>query len=99
MGNNSEADRPLLAEGASVEATHTEDVFLFVPAGTGEALRVKVSIEVHCEDKLEDVRCNMLIDLEEAINQTVVGRYRLLKKRHQKEYKGTVRLSRYGFVE
>lgn len=99
MGDNTKADRPLLDEGSSVEATHTEDVFVFMPVGTGQALRVKVLIEVHCEDKLEDTRANMLIDLEEALLKTMVGHYRLLKKSHLKEYKGTVRFSRYGFME
>lgn len=99
MGNNSEANNQVLGEGFAIEANETEDVYIFVSTRTGEVFGVKVSIQVCSEVALEDQRCDMLIDLEEAITQTVVGNYRLTKKFHQKEYLGSLRLTSAGLVE
>lgn len=99
MGNHPEADNEILVQGATVEANHTEDVFEFLSVGKGQVFSVKVSIEVHCEDKLEDARANMLIDFEDFLMQTMVGCYGLTAKSHKKEYKGSERLPRYGTLE
>jgi len=99
MGDNTETNNQVLGEGFAIEANDTEDVLIFMPTSESQILGVKVSIEVCCEIALEDKRCDMLIDLTEAITQTMVGRYKLFKKAHMQEYKGTLRLTDRGVME
>lgn len=99
MGDNSEANNQVLGESFAIEANETEDILIFVSTGTGEVFGVKVSIQVCSQVSLEDRRCDLLTDLTEAVTQTMVGLYRLTKKMHSQEYKGTLRLTNAGLME
>lgn len=98
LGNNSEADNQVVGQSFAIEANDTEDVWVFMSTGTGEIFSVKVSVEVCSEVSLEDRRADLLVDFEEALTKTMVGMYRLTKKMHLQEYKGTLRLTDRGVV-
>ena len=93
MGNNSENGDKVLVQGLGVEANNTEDVWNYVPTSEGEIFGVKVSIEVCCQVSLEDRRCDLLRDFEEALFKTMVGYYGLTPRLHITEYKGTLWLA------
>jgi len=90
MGDNSGANNKVVGAFAAIEANHTEDVHYYVSTGKGQIFRVQVSVEVCCEVSLEDKRCDLLLELENALTQTVVGLHGLTKKTHISEYHGTV---------
>lgn len=90
MGNNSGSDNEVVVQSVAVEANHTEDVHYYVSTGAGEVFRVQVSIEICCQVSFEDKRCDLLLELEEALSKTVVGMHKLTKKMHISEYHGTV---------
>lgn len=93
MGNSAEAIHQVLVESAPVEANHTEDVFIFVPVGTGEKISVKISVEICGEKAVEDLQCDIGIELEEAITKAMVGHFGFSKKFRSSEYKGDIRLA------
>lgn len=90
MGDNSSTDNKVVVQSTAVEANHTEDVHYYVSTRTGEVFRVQVSIEICCQVSSEDKRCDLLLELEEALSKTVVGLHGLTKKMHISEYHGTV---------
>lgn len=89
MDNNAEADNEVVAESDPVKAVHTEDLYYYVSTGKGEIFRCEISVEICVEERLEDRRCDLIIDLEEAIAKTMVGMYGLTQKTHISEYHGT----------
>lgn len=93
MGDSAEAIHQILVESAPVEANHTEDVFIFVPTGTGEKISCKVSIEICGKKEHEDLQCDIGIELEEAITKAMVGHFRFTKAFRSSEYKGDIRLA------
>ena len=90
MGDNSSADNKMVGEVPPVAANHTEDVFYYVSTRKGKVFRVQISIEVCCEISLEDERCDMLINLQEALSKTMVGMHQLTQKTHISEYHGFI---------
>lgn len=92
MGNHSEADNKVLVQRTPIAANHTEDVFYYMSVGKGEVFRCQISIEICCEVALEDRRCDLLVELQEALSKTMVGVFKLTKKAHIAEYHGTIRL-------
>ena len=90
MGDNTSADNQVVGKVPPVEANHTEDVFYYLSVGKGKVFRVQVSIEVCCEVGVEDERCDMLINFQEALSKTMVGMHQLTQKTHISEYHGTV---------
>ena len=99
MGDNSTPDNEVVGKGFAITAHQYEDVWYYVSTGKGEIFGVKVSLEVCCEERYEDKRCDLLTDFEEALSKTVVGLYHLSKKMHTQEYKGTLRLTDRGIME
>lgn len=93
MVNSAKAVHEVLVSSSPVEANHTEDVFIFVPVGTGEKISVKVSVEVCGENPAEDLQCDISIELEEAITKAMVGHFGFSKRFRSSEYKGTIRLA------
>lgn len=93
MGDNSGADNKVVGTCPPIEANHTEDVHYYMSTGKGQIFRVQISVEVCCEVSLEDKRCDLLLELENTLSQTVVGLYGLTKKAHISEYHGTVRFT------
>ena len=93
MGDNPETDNEILDEVFTVEANDTKDVLIFMPTCASEVFGVKVSVEICSQVSLEDKRCDLIIELTEAITQTMVGRFGLRKKMHLQEYLGTLRLT------
>ena len=93
MGNRSEAIHEILVQGAPTAANHTEDVFIFVPNGTGEKISCKVSIEICGEKAAEDLQCDISIELEEAVTKAMVGHFGFTKAFRSSEYKGTIGLA------
>jgi len=93
MGNSAEAVHQILAQSSPVEANHTEDVFIFVPTGTGEKISVKVSVEICGQKQHEDLQCDIGIELEEVITKAMVGHFGFVKSFRSSEYKGNIRLA------
>lgn len=89
----------MVGKSFAIEANDTEDVFVFMSTGTGEVFGVKVSVQICSQIELEDRRCDLLTDFEDALVKTMVGLYGLTKKMHIQEYKGTLWLSPDGVVE
>lgn len=99
MGGDNKTNNEVLVQSFAITATETEDVLVFVSTGAGEVFGVKVSIQVCCQESLEDRRYDLINDTTEAITKTMVGMYRLTKKLHSQEYKGTLRLTDRGIME
>lgn len=99
MGYNSEADNKVVGESPAVTATQTEDVWIYVPTSKSQIFGVKVSLEICSEERYEDRRCDLVIDVQEALLKTMVGMYRLTQKTHIQEYKGTLWLPNRAVVE
>lgn len=93
MVNSAPEVHEVLASSAPTQANHTEDVFIFVPAGTGEKISVKVSIEICGEKPAEDLQCDISIELEEVITKAMVGNFGFAKRFRSSEYKGLIKLS------
>lgn len=92
MGDIAEDDREVVEISFEVTVQNTEDILVFMPVSKGEIIGVKVSLEVHCEEALEDRRIDLITDIKEEITRVLVGRYKFHKKVDFSEYKGTVRL-------
>lgn len=90
MGDNSSTDNKVVVQGTAVEANHTEDVYYYVSTRKGEVLRCQISVEICCQVSREDERCDLMLELEEALSKTMVGMHKLTKKMHISEYHGTV---------
>lgn len=99
MGDNSKTDNKVVGEGFEITAVDTEDTFVFMSTGSREIFGVKISVEVCCEERLEDRRIDLLTELQEALDKTMVGMYKLTKKAHIQEYNGTFRLTDREFME
>lgn len=90
MVNSAEAIHEVLVSRTPVETNHTEDVFIFVPDGTGEKISVKVSVEICGEKSYEDLQCDIGIELEETVTKTMVGHHGFLKAFRSSEHKGNI---------
>lgn len=99
MGDNPETDNWVVEPRTPIEANHTEDMFYYLSVGKGEIFRVEISIEVCCENRFEDRRCDLIIELQEALSQTMVGRFGLTQKVHLSEYHGPLQFTYRGPLE